>query len=245
MIRQTQRAEKIVIWLSREQFPDEKDSLPNNLLQLCDRGLDIRFVDEDIRSFKKFYYAFQEFPNKCVVTIDDDLLFPSTFVEHIYDCSMRHPNSVIANFGFKFRWDEKINYIEVIDSPITEEETGRHLFFGSGGGTLFRPEKMLPFMNSIFEIRQVCPTADDIYLNSLSRLADLDVTFMSNSPLLSLWNKSDVKLDHYNGPMSDINSKNAEQLQKLVEYTKLKHNINPFSKHNPPQRSFLCRNLMR
>lgn len=230
IMRQTHRAEKILLWLSKEQFPEKLDSLPPDLIRLQDSGnLEIRFVDGDIRSFKKFYYTFQEITDKRIVTIDDDLLFPSSFLKNIYNCSLRHPNSVIANFGFKFKWNESIGYIDIINEPIDEDETGRHLFFGSGGGTMFKPNKLNQYLDTIEDIMKLCPTADDIYLNSLSRLAGFEVSFVSNSPLLSLWNKSDVKLDKCNGPMGDVRSANAKQLKHLVDYTRNKYRINPFS----------------
>lgn len=228
MLRQQRRPELIVLWLSRDQFPNELSDLPQQLVEQQTRGLEIRFVEGDIRSHKKYYYAFTEFKDKYVLTIDDDLLFPSTFVGDVYDCVKRHPNSVIANFGSRFRWNEKIGYLDRTDYRIQPDETGKNLFFGSGGGTLFQPDKLLPYMDDIETIWNLCPTADDIYLNSLVHLARMDVTFMGVFPLLSITNDEDVKLTDYNGNLYSPTSTNAGQLRALVMYCRKIHGSNPF-----------------
>lgn len=228
MLRQQAAPEKIVLWLSRDQFPGEFNDLPSQLKSQQNRGLEIRFVDGDIRSHKKYYYAFSEFKDKYILTIDDDLLFPSTFVREVFACAGRHPDSVIANFGSKFFWNETIGYLGRTNETIQPEETGSDLFFGSGGGTLFQPERMLPYMDDIETIWKLCPTADDIYLNAIVRLSGMEVTFMGVFPLLSITNRNDDKLTDYNGNLYSPTSTNAGQLRALVEYLKSKWNKNPF-----------------
>lgn len=228
MLRQNVKAEKIILWLSRDQFSREIEDLPEELVAQTKRGLEIRFVDGDIRSHKKYYYVFREFTNKYVLTIDDDLLFPSTFIEDVYECVESHPNSVIANFGSRFVWNKTIGYIDRTNETIRSGETGRNLFFGSGGGTLFQPWKLMSYMDDIKTIRRLCPTADDIYLNSIARLAGMDVTFMKPSPLLSINNHDDVKLTDHNGNLYSPTSTNADQLRALVEYDMTKWGKNPF-----------------
>lgn len=228
MLRQQEAPEKVVLWLSKEQFANELNDLPQELVAQSKRGLDIRFLDGDIRSHKKYYYAFSEFKDKYVLTIDDDLLFPSTFVKDVFECAQRHPNSVIANFGSKFLWDENIEYIARTNETIHPEETGLDLFFGSGGGTLFQPKRILPYLDNIETIWKLCPTADDIYLNAIVRLSGMEVTFMGVFPLLSITNSNDDKLTDHNGNLYSPTSINANQLRALVEYLKQRWNKNPF-----------------
>ena len=233
MLRQRQSPEKIVLWLSRDQFPGGPGQLPERLLAQQSRGLDIRFVDGDIRSHKKYYYAFAEFPDRHILTIDDDLLFPSTFVGDVWACARRHPDSVIANFGSPFAWDEQLGYITRIPGTISPGETGPHLFFGSGGGTLFPAGRMQPWMDDIDTIWSLCPTADDIYLNAIARVAGLSVTFRRVCPLLSLTNRQDVKLTDHNGHLYSPSSANARQLRALVTHLASRSLPNPFNLPSP------------
>lgn len=228
MLRQCPRPERVVLWLSRTQFPNETADLPNRLLEQQSRGLEIRFVDGDIRSHKKYFYVFKEFADKYVLTIDDDLLFPSTFVDDAYKCAIAHPNSVIAHFGSIFCWRSEIDYFEKLCTPVHPGQTGLNLFFGSGGGTLFPPNRMGYLMDDISTILRLCPTADDIYLNALCRIAGCEVTFRNIYPLLSIENKNDEKLHDCNGYLFSPNSANARQLRDIVKYCIDKYGKNPF-----------------
>ena len=56
LMHQTLKPHKIILWLSKEQF-STIESLPKKLLAQRERGLEIRLVDGDIRSHKKYIYA--------------------------------------------------------------------------------------------------------------------------------------------------------------------------------------------
>ena len=227
MFCQSYQPQSIILWLSRKQFPNELEDLPKRLILQQGRGLTIRFVDEDIRSYKKFYYAFREFKNSLVLTLDDDLLVPSYFLKSIYDCKKSYPNNVIASFGFRFFWDNSIDYIHPIETKINSWDTGNNLFFGSGGGTLF-DTSVVSKMDSIETIMNLCPTADDIYLNALIRICGFGITFHMNNPLLSIKSRKNVTLVSHNGDIGDPESRNATQLKALVMYYSSQSINNPF-----------------
>lgn len=227
MLCQSHKPEAVILWLSRTQFPAEEADLPDSLLRQRERGLSIRFVDDDIRSYKKFYYAFREFDKQFLLTIDDDLLFPSYFLKSIYDCKLQHPGDVIASFGFRFRWDETIGYIRVEDRKVEAGDSGNDLFFGSGGGTLL-DTAVAKHMDAIETIRTLCPTADDIYLNALIRIGGFGVTFHMNNPLLSVTSRTDSKLVTHNGDIGDPHSVNAGQLKALAAHLRARFRTNPF-----------------
>lgn len=227
IICQSSKPQHIILWLSRQQFPNELNDLPMHLLQQQSRGLVIRFVDGDIKSYKKFYYAFHEFKNSLVLTLDDDLLVPSYFLKSVYECKKLHPNNVIASFGFRFYWDTSINYISPSRTKIYPNDTGNNLFFGSGGGTLF-DTKVVSNMDNIEKILELCPTADDIYLNALIRICGFAVTFHMNNPLLSIISPNNVTLVSHNGDIGDPESINAKQLKDLVSYYRSLSISNPF-----------------
>ena len=54
LLRQSYRNLRVVLWLSLKQFPDK--TVPDNLSHLTKYGLEIRFVEDDIRSHKSFLY---------------------------------------------------------------------------------------------------------------------------------------------------------------------------------------------
>ena len=74
LMNQTMKPKKIILWLSEEQFQTE-ESIPQTLLALRKRGLEIRFC-EDIKPHKKYFHTMQEYPDDIVVTVDDDIFYP-------------------------------------------------------------------------------------------------------------------------------------------------------------------------
>lgn len=231
MLRQQFTPQSIVLWLSKDQFPNELSDLPDALINQSKRGLSIRFVEGDIRSYKKFYYIFKECKDSLVLTVDDDLLFPSYFLESIYNCYKEHPKSVIASFGFPYVWNEESDHIKTAGNKITIGEPHDSYFFGSGGGTLFNTE-VAQYMDFIDTILNLCPTADDIYLNALAQLNGYKVTFHMNNPLLSVLVKDDSKLVDHNGGITESNSNNAKQMRALRKYYLEEYHFEPFKCNN-------------
>lgn len=52
---------RIILWLANKQFPRGLYALPQRLLNMQQKGLEIRFC-EDIRSYKKYYYSIKNNP---------------------------------------------------------------------------------------------------------------------------------------------------------------------------------------
>ena len=62
ILSQSIKPDKVILYLSKVQFPRLEDDLPDSLLHMKASGLDIRFVEGDIRSHKKYYYVMQAYP---------------------------------------------------------------------------------------------------------------------------------------------------------------------------------------
>ena len=87
LLRQTLSPEAIVLYLSRDQFGD-LSVLPRKLLKLYRKGLvDVRLEDGDIRSHKKYYYAFRDYADRTIITVDDDMIYPEDLVEVLVGAS--------------------------------------------------------------------------------------------------------------------------------------------------------------
>ena len=87
---------------------------------------------------------------------------------------------------------------------------------------------MVSNMDNIEKILELCPTADDIYLNALIRICGFGVTFHMNNPLLSIISPNNVTLVSHNGDIGDPESINAKQLKDLVSYYRSLSISNPF-----------------
>lgn len=108
LLNQTVKPCKVVLWLAEEQFPDKK--LPKRLTGLCKRGLEIRYCD-DLKPHKKYFYTMKEWPDKYVLTCDDDMFYPENLVEKLWETGKQHPGKIICNNSMKVTYDENGDFI--------------------------------------------------------------------------------------------------------------------------------------
>lgn len=178
LMRQTIKPDMIVLWLAESQFPNK--ILPETLTNLIDRGLTIRWCEEDLRSHKKYYYAMQEFPNDYIVLFDDDFYYPDYVFENIIKMQMEHPDSICATRVHKMTYTKgDLNpYRKWIHNYTPQMKESKNLFFTSGAGTLFPPHIMPKetFDKTVF--KEICFFADDVWLNILA--VKNDITVVSN-----------------------------------------------------------------
>lgn len=197
--------EKIILWLSKEQFPT-RESIPVSLWVREDNLFEIRMVDGDIRSHKKFYYVMHEFPDKAFVTCDDDIYYHPDMLKALIRTSEKFPGCVIANTSRHIEHDEN-------GEPTSYRvwKSGQKLYRSDNliqigvGGVLYPPHTLhrLTLCRDVF--MNVTPMADDIWLNCMARLnntpvvqsgfAYLPLSIASNSPSLSSVNNGQNRND--------------------------------------------------
>jgi hypothetical protein len=222
IFRQTLKPDKLILWLSNEQFKNGELDLPLNLLKQKSRGLDIFFVDGDLLSHKKYYYSFSNFKDYNIITVDDDIIYADTLIENLYDFSICFPDSICSQY---------VKKILISDSKILPYKTwpnvnglmdfgGIDLFFGTGGGTIFTPK----VRNDLFLNKEVfmklTPYADDVWLNFISKLYNINVIKSTNKfSFLPVFNFNNYSLTNLN---NDENL-NDSQISDLVEFIKINY----------------------
>jgi len=227
ILRQTHKPDKIILWISNEQF-QSIDILPIKLLKQRNRGLEIRLVEGDIRSHKKYYYTLQEFPNDYMLTADDDIFYRSTMIEDMFNYSNQFPLSVISQYSSEMQWsgDQLEPYI-YWKSIQKFSNPNLNSFFGSGGGTLFPPHSFDSDVLNSNLFMSLTPTADDIWLNAMCKLKRTKITvtnyYTSGLPVINVTNTT---LESINNRLN----KNDEQILAVSEYYKKNRGIDPFEK---------------
>lgn len=229
MKRQTYKPKKIFLWLSKEQFP-LKNALPGSLLNQEDEMFSIKFVDNNIRSHKKYYYVSQSCPNADVLLIDDDIYYPTDMIERMIAARRDNPNAIICQYGYIIKYDENNVLMQYNKwENVTQYSNDNKLFFGSGGGTLFKPSELYKDLTNQELFLQLTPTADDIWLNAMARLANVPIIMLK--PALPL----PVKIHGQKEALSKINvglGKNDEQIKAVSDYYKRSVNKDPFERVN-------------
>lgn len=195
LLRQSIKPQKIVIWLSKEQFSETE--IPSNLRKLEARGVELRMVDGDIRSHKKYYYVFQEHPNNLILFADDDIIYPSDLIESLLTARKKTMSEKVVThkYGYRMKWDNDGN-LKPYNSwgSFYDAYKGNDLFFGSGGGTLVRPSDFFQDVLNLELALGLCPKADDIWLNAMAKMGGCEFVKVEDGPILSVQNKNDAPL---------------------------------------------------
>lgn len=217
MLRQTIKPDRIVLWLSKDQFPDE-NNIPNNLIKLKKRGLEIILCDGDLKSHKKYYYAVKQYPNDIIITIDDDLFYASNTLEKLIDLNAKYPQSVCFNRGVK---------IVVKDGFIKQYKEWDYLYDSSGpaynllltgcGGVLYPPNSLYKDVLNKDLFMSLCKNADDLWLYIMLLLNETTLVKTSgNVELIPIFNLGDITLSSKNVDLG----MNDVQWNNIINYYK-------------------------
>lgn len=216
MLRQTYLPKKIILWLSLDQFTSYSD-LPDSLLSRIGDRFEIRLVEDDIRSHKKYYYVSKEYPDNLIFLIDDDLYYPSDILEKTYKKYLTNPNCIIGNYGYAITFDAKGNHKPYsLWKEIIGNYEGNNCFLGSGGGTLFKPAMMYQDFLNIDTACTLTPIADDIWINAMADLNSTRKMIINAGLVLAIQSKDDVLL--YKSNIYD--GANDRQLHDIEQYYK-------------------------
>lgn len=212
---QTVKARKIVLWLSSAQFKSI-ESVPNSLREYQDDYFEIRLVDGDLKSHKKYYYVMQEYPEDTVITVDDDIIYHPKTIEYLISASSKKQNSIVANLT------NQVIYKDGVIAPYKEwkgdnmEYSYKNLVQIGAGGVLYPPHCLDPMVldDSIF--MELAPRADDLWLNAMARKAKTKV-IQSASKILFMPISDDLSgpklnVDNVNGGGNDA------QLNSIREF---------------------------
>ncbi|MDD4590751.1 MAG: glycosyl transferase [Parabacteroides sp.] len=224
ILRQSLSPQKVLLWLSKQQFPTES-SLPSSLKNIKDNRFELRMVDDDIRSHKKYFYAFQEYPESIIVTVDDDTFYNPNMLLALYQDHLLYPESIIANCTKRITYSDGIinQYInwESEEKPYAD----RNLVQIGFGGVLYPPHSLDEDVLKQDLFMNLCPMADDLWLNGMARKHRTKVIkSSSNVIVLPIMIKNDIELTTTN-----VNeSRNDIQLKALRQYYITKEAIDLF-----------------
>lgn len=177
LVAQTVLPDRIILYLSEAEFRGF-ENFPN-FEQYQKYGFEIRWHEENLRSHKKWFYVFQEYPNDIVITIDDDILYEPTALENLLKHHETFPNAVIARRAHLMTYDD-----EGLIAPYDNwyHKCGWYvgvprmdLLVTGMGGALYSPNV---FQKEIFNkaaFMEACPYADDLWLKIMEVYNEIPV----------------------------------------------------------------------
>lgn len=179
-------ANKIILTLTKEEFPDGESSIPKRILDLKSKGLEILWAEKNLKPHNKYFYSMKKYPKAIIITADDDILYPSNTVTKLIETYKKHPHAICA-LGIRQlevenqklkpfnQWKANLYYEPYhISKDVLGQE--RLDLLAEGGSSVLYPPSILPQETFNTEkIKTLAPYADDIWLKATELLADIPV----------------------------------------------------------------------
>lgn len=186
---------KIILWLSKDQF-QSKDNVPDKLIKCQDDLFEIRYVDGDIRSHKKYYYTILEYPDCDFITCDDDVFYDPDMIKRLLDTSNKFPGCIVANHTSHIQITDNGELLAYSTWGDNEPAYAKNDRIQIGVGGVYYPAHSLhPLVTNKDLFMELAPLADDIWLNCMARLNHTQIvqspevliplSIESNAPTLS------------------------------------------------------------
>ena len=169
LLNQTMRPERVVLSLLTHEFPDR--ALPDYLTRLAERRrIEIIWAQGDMRSYAKLIPVLETYPDSTIVTADDDVLYPPTWLATLVRVAQRLPGAIV---GYRARPTSRRPDGSL--SPYAEWEpeglgclnlgrtTAREVMLTGVGGVLYPPGSLPTEVSDVKLARSICPTADDVW----------------------------------------------------------------------------------
>jgi len=167
IFQQSVKPKKVLLWLDEAEF--DAASLPSSLYRAQDRGLDIRFC-KNTRSYKKIIPALKVFRNDILVTIDDDIMYPSSFLENLLESHKQQPAVVMCYRAHLMCLESasKLRPYAQWQSCVSNRAASWMLFPTGAGGVLYPPQCFDDEVLNEGVFLSLCATADDVWLKAMS-----------------------------------------------------------------------------
>lgn len=179
--RGTSRAARIILWVDDEEFDLKKYPMIRRLVR---RGLEVRYTKNYGPHNKSYPFAAMtrglEGP---LATIDDDFLYPREWLARLYDGHLNHPDCFVGFRAHRMAWDASGRLLPYAEWDAVEENSPPSYanFMTGCAGVLFPPQLIRELADRGEEFMDLCPRADDIWINvSASRLGIPGVVLSSD-----------------------------------------------------------------
>ncbi|MFV0521985.1 MAG: hypothetical protein ACK5MI_06110 [Mangrovibacterium sp.] len=156
---------KVILYLTASQFLEE--IIPDELKELEENSiLQVRFYEENIRSYTKLIPALNDFPEAVIVTIDDDIYYGQHMLRDLLRLHAKHPNAIIGHRVRDLKLDAPYRQWERYKSwrYLTKNLSPKFGNVQTGvGGVLYPPHSLNKKMLDSKIFMEMAPTVDDIW----------------------------------------------------------------------------------
>lgn len=156
---------RLILWLDdKARF----DRLPNTLIRLKSRGLEVRLTENYGPHTKYYPYVLAHHTdNLPLVTADDDIFYPKYWLKGLRDAYQKNPSTINCYRAWVLNMNPDLTRIEPYnswDSCSSMQPSFNH--FATGVSGVVYPSAFLSHLYKEGDaFKSVCPKADDIWLH--------------------------------------------------------------------------------
>jgi hypothetical protein len=211
LLAQNVQPDAVILWITE----DDIRRLPKGVRRLRSP----RFLIEpapELRSYKKIIPCLRKAPRAFIVTCDDDAYYPRTWLSELLDTYEPGSKVVACNRAHRILLDTEGNIRPYLQWEMETKsgDAAGNIFPTGIGGVLYEPGVFYSDVISEHLFRQLCPSADDIWLYWMAALNGnaFLTTARMNEPIT--WPASQQTA--LSGSNAFFGSGNDEQIQRMV-----------------------------
>jgi hypothetical protein len=165
LLNQEVLPEKIVLWLNDSY----QSNIPAKLDKLQGSTFEIRFSPYTF-SHRKLIHSIENFPNKIIITCDDDLIYNTTSIKSLYEEHLANPDVVIGNRCRRITYDSNNNPLPYLQWPFAEHTIKDEKLLMPVGAflVLYPPNALDKRFNDVELINQISPKSDDLWFKTMA-----------------------------------------------------------------------------
>lgn len=186
LLNQSVRPNKIVLYISEDEVISG-GKIPKNLRKLEKKGLEIIWKGiDDIKPHKKYFYAFQNYLDAIIVTVDDDAIYDKNLIHDLIESYKMFPECVSARRVHRILHDDHgrvMSYNDWDYECVDVLEPSNELLHTGVGGVLYPPSCLKNYCFTVKEIKDYCLNADDIMIKFMELKAGIKVKFVDGGKM--------------------------------------------------------------
>lgn len=156
LVTQNVMPEKIIVWLAFGEVVSGE-------LKFFEKfGVSFEFC-EDTRSYKKLIPALLKYPNKLIVTADDDIFYKKDWLSELWNCHLEYPQDKITHIAHRLRFTQDKILRKYNDWESAVSTASGNLFPTGCGGTLYPPQPVYSDFCKSELFMKLAPKADDVW----------------------------------------------------------------------------------
>jgi hypothetical protein len=216
---------KIILYLSKNEVDGVE--IPKRLMRLCSDRFEIKIVDVGYRSFSKLLHALSDYPDKNIMTVDDDIIYSCTFLKNFVPLVANPDARIISGRCKEILLNDAVPYNLW---PFKVSGYGHNLLLLGYSGVVYKPGSLHPDVNRHDIFSKFCAHNDDVWFTCLAKMAGVTdfycagVNDKKNKDIYSYHSEINVN----NLSLENLHGRLETEFSKLILELKHRYQFNFF-----------------